>query len=108
MATGFKSKFEYHPPAPWGHVENYGPVNNKEGSIKLRETLREQVLQGKMIGGPGWSIEKVTEFFGNRQWYGIPCSAVEKDGDPLGRIVHDYGFYKRSSYSINSATRTRL
>ena len=56
-----------------------------------------------MIGGPGWSTEKVTEFFGNRQWYGIPCSAVEKDGDPLGRIVHDYGFYERGLYSINAA-----
>ena len=82
-------------------MRNYGPVNSKEGSAKLRETFEGQVLQGKMIGGPGWSTEKVTEFFGNRQWYGIPCSAVEKDGDPLGRIVHDDRFYKRGSYRIS-------
>ena len=56
-----------------------------------------------MIGGPGWSSQKITEFFGSKQMYGIPCSAVAKDGDPLGRVVHDYGFYKRGSYSINAA-----
>ena len=28
---------------------------------------------------------------------------MEKDGDPLGRIVHDYGFYQRGSYSVNAA-----
>ena len=26
-----------------------------------------------------------------------------KDGDPLGRIVHDYGYYKANSYSVNAA-----
>ena len=25
-----------------------------------------------------------------------------KDGDPLGRIVHDYGYYARGSYSVNA------
>ena len=77
---------------------NYGPVNTKKGSITLREAMKEQVMQGKMIGGPGWSVEDVREFFGGRQWYGVPCGAVEKEGDPLGRIVHDYGFYRRGSY----------
>ena len=28
---------------------------------------------------------------------------MTKDGDPLGRIVHDYGYYKQGSYSINAA-----
>ena len=26
-----------------------------------------------------------------------------KNGDRYGRIVHDYGFYKKGSYSINAA-----
>ena len=56
-----------------------------------------------MIGGPGWGSCQVTDFFGGRGWYGIPCGAAEKDGDPLGRIVHDYGFYQEGSYSINVA-----
>ena len=41
-------------------------------------------------------------FFAGQEFYGIPSGAVEKDGDPLGRIVHDYGFYVRGSYSINA------
>ena len=53
MSTGFRSEFEYRPPSPWGHVENYGPINTSIGSLKLRETMKDQVLQGKMIGGPG-------------------------------------------------------
>ena len=28
---------------------------------------------------------------------------MEKNGDPYGRIVHDYGYYKRGSYSVNAA-----
>ena len=28
---------------------------------------------------------------------------MEKDGDPLGRVVHDYGYFKPGSYSINAA-----
>ena len=42
------------------------------------------------------------EFFGGSNFYGIPCSAVPKDGDPIGRIVHDYGYYPGDSYSVNS------
>ena len=41
-------------------------------------------------------------FFGGKNFYGIPCGATEKDGDPMGRIVHDYGHYKKGSYSINA------
>ena len=61
-----------------------------------------------MIGGPGWSSNDVIEFFGDK-FYGIPCSAVEKGGDPLGRIVHDYGYHSRGSYLINAAhSSTRI
>ena len=38
----------------------------------------------------------------SRDFYGIPCSAVAKGGDPLGRIVHDYGYYQTGSYSVNA------
>ena len=62
----------------------------------------QEVLTGKMIGGPGWTSGTVREFFGGKNFYGIPCGAVEKDGDPLGRIIHDYGYHPRVSYSVNS------
>ena len=65
--------------------------------------MRNQVKIGKMIGGPGWTSETVRNFFGGQNFYVIPCGATEKDGDPYGRIVHDYGFYIKHSYSINSA-----
>ena len=41
-------------------------------------------------------------FFGGQNFYGIPCGAAEKNGDPFSRIVHDYGYYPKGSYSINS------
>ena len=43
------------------------------------------------------------EFFGGRDFYGIPCNATQKGEDPLGRIVHDYGYYPAGSYSVNTA-----
>ena len=38
-----------------------------------------------------------------KNFYGIPCSAVPKDGDLLGRIIHDYGYYEQGSYSVSAA-----
>ena len=56
-----------------------------------------------MLGGPGWTTKVVRRFFHGKDFYGIPCGAVMKNGDRYGRIVHDYGFYKKGSYSINAA-----
>ena len=56
-----------------------------------------------MIGGQGWTAKHVREFFGGEEFYGIPCSATAKDGDAVGRIVHDYGYYPEGSYSVNAA-----
>ena len=53
MATGFVSHFEYTPPAPWGTVTNYPPLNDAIGKSKFREAMKKQVLSGKMIGGEG-------------------------------------------------------
>ena len=65
--------------------------------------MRKEVMAGRMIGGPGWTSQKIRQFFSGKEFYGVPCSATTKDGDPRGRIVHDYGFFKRGSYSINAA-----
>ena len=53
FATGFISHFEYSPPIPWGHVENYALVKDREGSNILRERMGKEVRCGRMIGGPG-------------------------------------------------------
>ena len=55
-----------------------------------------------MIGGPGWTAEDVRQFFGGTNFYGISFSATPKDGNPPGRIIHDYGYIQRGSYSINA------
>ena len=102
FATGFISHFEYPPPAPWGHVENYALVKDPEGVKALRKRMKKEVLGGRIIGGPGWSATTVRQFFGGADFYGIPCNATEKNGDPRGRIVHDYGYFPKGSYSINA------
>ena len=53
FATGFISHFEYEPPEPWGHVENYQPVSGSEGEETIRNKMRKEVCGGRMIGGPG-------------------------------------------------------
>ena len=85
------------------HVENYSLVKGPEGSSILRERMKMEVLCGRLIGGPGWTSETIRWFFGGAEFYGVPCSATEKNGDPRGRIIHDYGFFPRGSYSINAA-----
>ena len=42
-------------------------------------------------------------FLGGANFYGVPSGAVEKNGDPYGRVIHDYGYYIRGSYSVNAA-----
>ena len=100
--TGFVSHFEYPPPEPWGTVPNYPPLTSPEGKTKFKLAMKKQVLEGRMIGGEGWTTDHVRMFFGGRQFYGIPSSGVMKDGDPCGRIVHDYGYHPRESYSVNA------
>ena len=100
--SGFVSHFEYNPPAPWGPVKNYGPVTSSAGRRRLRSELTKQVLAGNMIGGVGWVADDVRKFFGGKEFYGIPCSATPKGTDPLGHIVHDYGYHAEGSYSVNA------
>ena len=56
-----------------------------------------------MLGGIGWSAAMVRRFFGGNNFWGIPCGATEKNGDPRGRVTHDYGYYPSNSYSVNAA-----
>ena len=83
-------------------MSNYPQLNEPEGRLKFRNAMRKEVLAGRMIGGRGWSSSTVRNFFGGRNYYGIPSGAVSKDGDPYGRIVHDYGYHPKNSYSVNS------
>ena len=55
-----------------------------------------------MLGGRGWRASDIRNFFGGANFFGIPSGAVEKNGDPYGRIIHDYGYFKPWSYSVNA------
>ena len=83
-------------------MANYPSVRTQEGVIPIRETLTGQVQAGKMIGGKGWTTQHVNNFPGGSGFYRISRSATAKAGDPLGRIVHDYGYYPKGSYSVNA------
>ena len=70
---------------------------------KARARFVGEVEKGRMLGGRGWSLEKVENFLGQKV-HVIPCGAVPKNDDPFGRIIHDYS-YPKSNYSnsVNSA-----
>ena len=55
-----------------------------------------------MIGGEGQTSDHVRAFFGGKNFYGIPSNGVTKNGNPCGRIVHDYGYHPERSYSVNA------
>ena len=54
-----------------------------------------------MIGGPGWTHNRVRWFL-NGDFFITPCGAVPKDGDPFGRIVHNYS-HEFDGLSLNAA-----
>ena len=100
--TGFVSHFDYDPPEPWETVSNYQPLIDPVGTRKFRSAMEKEVREGRMIGGPGWRAKEVRTFFGGSKFYGIPSGAVEKNGDPYGRVIHDYGYHPSGSYSVNA------
>ena len=68
---------------------------------KCRERFKKEVAFGRMIGGPGWTPAVVTDFLSG-EFYTIPCGAVPKGDDPLGRIIHNYS-HKFGGRSINES-----
>ena len=87
-------------PTPTVSASNY--FKDQEGIAKCRARFHSEVGLGRMIGGRGWTRKVVREFLG-RPFYIIPCGAVPKGGDPLGRIIHDYSYPSKTRGSVNSA-----
>ena len=69
---------------------------------KCRERFEKEIKLGRMIGGCGWSAERVHNFLG-KEFYVIPCGAVPKGDDPHCRIIHDFSFAADGVNSINTA-----
>jgi len=60
-----------------------------EVAPKGRKRFKDELLKGRMLGGPGWTATKVENFL-HSTFYVTPCGAVAKGDDPHGRIIHDY------------------
>ena len=88
----------------WGELPTPGlPVANflatRAATAKCRTRFRNEVMKGRMLGGPGWSAETVARFLESRFYY-TPCGAVPKKEDPYGRIIHNYS-HKFDGMSLN-------
>ena len=80
--------------------KNY--FKSKKGVEKCRARFNSEIKRGRMLGGLGWTRSVVEKVLG-RPFYTIPCGAVPKNHDPLGRIIHDYSFPSATQGSINAA-----
>ena len=75
---------------------------NLGGVQKARIRFSKEVKKGRMLGGVGWSRKDVEKILGQRV-YVIPCGAVPKNGDTLGKVIHDYSYPSAKFGSVNSA-----
>ena len=79
------------------------PAANYLGAAlaNCRRRFIKEIQAGRMIGGPGWTRNHVRWFL-NSDFFVTPCGAVPKDGDPFGRIVHNYS-HEFDGLSLNAA-----
>ena len=64
--------------------------------------MSSEVKKGRMLGGQGWTATQVKKFLG-QEFYVIPCGAVPKNDNPVGRIIHNYSYPDAKVASVNSA-----
>ena len=86
-------------PTPDLAVTNF--LKSPAAVSKCRDRFSNEVKLGRMIGGHGWSRPVVSNFLAS-SFYTIPCGAVPKGNDPLGRIIHNYS-HELNGRSINDA-----
>ena len=100
LQIGFFADSAENVPVPDKSAKNY--FKDQKGISKCRARFKSEIKLGRMIGGRGWTQKIVKNFLG-RSFYKIPCGAVPKNGDPLGRIIHDYSFPSATLGSVNAA-----
>ena len=100
LEFGFRADWTPNMPPIFDSPPNF--FKNEIAVKKCRERFSDEVKLGRMVGGFGWNKNDVQAFLG-RKFYTIPCGAVPKNGDPAGRIIHNYSFPLPNSKSINSA-----
>ena len=98
LANGLRGDWGTLPP-PGLRATNF--LKTPTAVAKCRDRFKKEVTFGRMIGGPGWTPAMVTNFLSS-SFYTIPCGAVPKGDDPLGRIIHNYS-HKFAGRSINDS-----
>ena len=96
LAEGLRGDWEGLPPAGVP-VTNFLKV--PEAIEKCRIRFQCETRKGRMLGGPGWSADTVSQFLGT-SFFCTPCGAVPKKDDPYGRIIHNYS-HKIDGISLN-------
>ena len=100
LQVGLVSEWARVMPPTKNNSTNY--FKNEKAIDKCRSRFNNEMKLGRMIGGLGWTRGIVEQFLG-KPYYTIPCGAVPKNEDPLGRIIHDYSYPSAKQGSINSA-----
>ena len=100
LQIGFFAEWAEEMPSPNLSSTNY--FKDKSGIEKCRARFNSEIKAGRMIGGWGWTQDMVRWFLGGN-FYTIPCGAVPKNQEPLGRIIHDYSSPSATEGSVNSA-----
>ena len=100
LQFGFRADWAQVMPPVGATPANF--LTGPEAIEKARKRFKEEVKKGRMLGGRGWTRERVENFLGKKV-YIIPCGAVPKDGDINGRIIHNYSYPRKNTLSVNSA-----
>ena len=95
----FRADWAPKMPPHWSISPNF--FKSENAIEKCRTRFDSEIKKGRMLGGMGWSKKAVRDFLGN-DFYVIPCGAIPKNGDPDGRIIHNYSFPSPDFGSVNS------
>ena len=100
LKCGFRADWAAAMPKIISNPPNF--LHSAAALAAARERLTSEVRKGRLLGGPGWTREVVRDFLG-KDFYVIPCGAVPKNDNPVGRIIHNYSYPSPKEHSVNSA-----
>ena len=102
LKCGFRADWAAEMPAIFAKAPNF--LKTPAALAACRKRLHSEVKKGRMLGGRGWTAAAVEKFL-RKKFYVIPCGAVPKNNDPVGRIIHNYSFPDARVASVNSALK---
>ena len=85
LKCGFRADWAAAMPKIISHAPNF--LHSAAAIAAARERKMSEVTKGRLLGGRGWTRKMVRDFLG-QDFYVIPCGAVPKNDNPVGRIIH--------------------